>query len=157
TVRWVVDRFIRTLPGGAQVRIDGAGRHRETVNTLGQATTFQYDAGGRLEAIVLPHTGATYDFQYSGAGTSLAAVSPWGPTVGTDRVVTLTRDASRRVLTIRDADTTEVRFEYDGSTARVLKRRDRLGWFTRFTYATGNKLSFSRVPAAVGETIGIAY
>src|SRR5689334_22604130 len=65
--------FIRWLPNGLKVQFDATGRHRFTINRLGDTTEFTYDAqGAPLNIIVPPRTNgvgaASYTFHYGAAG-----------------------------------------------------------------------------------------
>jgi RHS repeat-associated protein len=68
TIRAVNNELMRTLPGGARIYFDMNGRHVRTVNPLGHATRFEYNAASQLSRIVVPASAtdsAAYLFNYS--------------------------------------------------------------------------------------------
>lgn len=128
-------RYVRILPGRAEVRFDTRGRHRETVNALGHVTIFWYDAYDRLRFIYWPVTGHSYDFRYPAPGAPLAEVAAPGPAAGTERVTRVETDALRRVLSITDPDSSVVRFGYaNAGSLTVSRRTDREGAATSYLY-----------------------
>jgi RHS repeat-associated protein len=140
----------RRLPGGAQVWFDNAGRHVRTVNAIGDATHFAYDAAGRLLQIQVPRPDggtASYDFAGRDALDRLHWIAltlngaharvTWLDFFGTDPGVDL----------IHDPDGQHVHFWYTDTQNpyRVTDRRER-GATVQVGYgydATG-KLSWAR-------------
>ncbi|HEU0053993.1 MAG TPA: hypothetical protein VFQ39_12495, partial [Longimicrobium sp.] len=136
-------RYVRILPGRAEVRFDSYGRHRETVSVTGDTTWFTYDSEGRLDLVTWSGAGGNgYDFRYSASGAPLSSVGTWGAATGTERVVAVATDANRRVTAIVDPAQDTVRFGYAaGSTSAVVtSRTDREGHATNFIFDAGNKL-----------------
>jgi RHS repeat-associated protein len=138
--------FERSLAGGAKVAYDARGRHVATRSRIGYETSFGYDAQGRLETVSVPPatSGLSYRFIY-GADGFLQRVE--APGVQGTRDVILTRTGDE--LSIRDPDLTKVVFTYaDGTRRRIVARRDRRGYTTRFEYDDGGKVAASRLDTA---------
>ncbi|MDB4951401.1 MAG: hypothetical protein JWM27_4050, partial [Gemmatimonadetes bacterium] len=111
-------QYVRALPGGARVVMDGAGRHVATVSRLGVKTTFEY-VGDAYEPVRIrtAHTdawdpGLAYDFHYDGAGGRLSRVSAPGVQPGTTRDVGVGMDAQGRVTSLTDPDSSVSHFGY---------------------------------------------
>ncbi|HEU0052430.1 MAG TPA: hypothetical protein VFQ39_04600, partial [Longimicrobium sp.] len=136
-------RYARILPGRGEVRFDNQGRHRETVSPRGDTTYFHYDGEGRLDLVNWSGAGGNgYDFRYAASGAPLSSVATWAASPGSERVVRVQTDASRRVTAIVDPTPDTVTFGYAaGSTSAVVtSRTDRMGATTNFTFDAGNKL-----------------
>lgn len=137
------DGTYRRLAGnGLYVEFDRFGLHQRTVNRLGYATVFTYDASSRLHTIQLPPIQAgggpahTYTFDYDPTSGLLNTVT--APTVdGKTRQVTLARSGTTsRVETITDVlgDST-YRIAFDTQPGLLYAwRSDRRGVRTNFSY-----------------------
>ncbi|HEU0051982.1 MAG TPA: hypothetical protein VFQ39_02350, partial [Longimicrobium sp.] len=151
--RWVTDaagtpvrRWVRVLPGRAEVRFDSAGRHVETVNALGHRTLFVY-SGPRLARIGLPGAaGYSYHFEFANTGGTLSRVL--SPTGTGYRYTMVATDAAGRVGRITDPSGDSVRFGYADATARVRSRTDRRGFTTLYHFDAGARLTTVQVPHA---------
>ncbi|HKP75842.1 MAG TPA: RHS repeat-associated core domain-containing protein [Longimicrobiaceae bacterium] len=159
TLKQVGSLLVRRLPGGTEVRYDAFGYHVQTVNPLGQATSFGWNAARtRLDSIALPVGGYVYRFTYGNdGGTRLSSVSSPGATGVRTTTIATAADGTGRVTQITDPDTKFVVFGYTGTDWRVMKRTDRRNYTTRFIYGEGSKLTGSRLPAAVGDTLATTF
>ena len=159
TLRLVNGLLVRRLPGRTEVRYDSYGYHYQTVDPRGIATTFNWSADrSKLNSITLPVSGYSYSFTYGNdGGTRLSSVTSPGAQGSLTTTVTTASDGTGRVTQITDPDAKSVGFGYTGADWRVMKRTDRRNWTTRFTYGEGSKLTSSRVPVAVGDTIATTF
>ena len=137
TLRRIGATFVRRLPGGTTVVFDtSSGRHTRTINRLSDTTTFGYSSG-RLTSITLPTRGGgqAYNFGYDGNNLLSSVTAPGG------RITTVWVNA-QRTDSIRDPDTTRVRFGYESpASRRIAARTDRRGTVTSYSYDAAKKLS----------------
>jgi RHS repeat-associated protein len=152
-------RYVRTLPGRAEVRFDNLGDHVATVSRLGHVTTFTWQSFAtgkrRLTAITLPSApGApetlTYTFEYQNNATSavprLSRVVAPAP-VGT-RATVVGTDANGRITSITDPGSNPVHFGYSGNSNLIVARTDRRGSTATFTYTRQKVQLVTRVVGA---------
>jgi RHS repeat-associated protein len=149
TLRLVSGEYVRTLPGRAEVRFDGSGRHVRTINKLGHQTTLTW-SGDQLAAITLPH-GLSYTFTYTSCGGQLNGVTAPG-----GRFTSLSTDCPGRLLSVTNPGLPAVSFGYADATSRIASRTDRRGFRTDFRYDAAFRLSAAKrwmtAPAA-GDSI----
>lgn len=154
---------------GIRVVFDDLGNHIQTINRIGETTTFTHSAG-LLQTITLPSgtLARQYQFAYTG-GTLDSVIAPDVP--GGHRVIRLTRNtgavvagsARARILAIRESATDSVRFTFVGGSGngaggyRVLTRADRMGISTTFTYDAANRLASASTPASATQTVTSAF
>jgi RHS repeat-associated protein len=128
--------YKRNLRNGAFVSFDGVMRHIATVNTLGHATRFVWNASvsSQLDSIVLPTPGGAtrraYALVYTG-GMLTAVTAP--PGSNGSRVVTLSRGNAD--LAITDPGLPPIHYLSDAA-GRVVVRQNRLNDGTRYAYDT---------------------
>ena len=159
----------RRSSNGIRVVFDDLGNHVQTINRIGETTTFTY-GGGLLQTITLP-TG-TLARQYQLAYTNGLLDSVTAPDVpGGWRTVRIRRNtgmvvagSSRsRILAIRESATDSVRFTYVGGSGngaggyRVATRADRMGIATTFTYDAANRLASASTPATASQTVTTTF
>jgi RHS repeat-associated protein len=139
--------YTRYLPHAARVIFNSAGQHAQTINRLGQVTSFGY-SGGQLQSITLPVVNGAapiYTFVFNGSQAQVTAP----PVNGQSRITTLLLSGGR-VMTIRDPDYAAPNwpatgFAYDG-TNRIIARTNKLGAATSFGYANpGRRLAADSV------------
>ena len=108
--------YTRRAENGLRIVFDTVGLHRQTINRIGQITTFGYLAGTRkLDTITVAPTsaGLRYLFNYSSNGTLTSITAPGASGV---RTTTITPSAVAGVLArITDPDSSHVDFEYSTS------------------------------------------
>ncbi|HYW12266.1 MAG TPA: RHS repeat-associated core domain-containing protein, partial [Longimicrobium sp.] len=154
--------YVRTLPGGAHVYYDDAGRQTLTENRLGQRTRFTYGSHG-LAGVYVPGAGA------GGPGTgdpawvmnwdagallvrSISATLQGGPT----RTTSLAIDTDRRVTMITDPDGTSVGFGYHGAAPwRIASRRDRRQTESFYGYGAAGKLESARIQMGTAPDLAV--
>jgi RHS repeat-associated protein len=142
--------LFRRLPGRTEVRFDNVGRHIETVNAVGQRTSFVW-SGTNLSRIDLPVSGYSYTFTYgNNSNTRLSSVTSPAPS-GT-RSTSVTTNGTGHITRFTDPDSYWVGFGYGEAGGVMNTRTDRRGWTTRFQLGDGRKLAYSRVPLAAGDT-----
>lgn len=142
--------YTRTLRHGIQVKFDATGRHIQTVNRVGNVTTFTWTGSPlRLTSIQVPPggSGTTYTIAWE-AGTNLidAVTDPAG------RVLNATTTAGNLVQLL-DPDLVAVNFEYDAAR-RLTRRIGRRGYGTVYSNVNGLHATRVRVPLnpAAGDT-----
>jgi YD repeat-containing protein len=131
--------YTRYLPHAGRVVFNASGQHVQTINRLGQATTFAYSSG-QLQSITLPVISGspTYTFTFSSTQAQITA-----PVVnGQSRITTVVLSGGR-VNSIRDPDYQSpswpvTSFTYDG-TNRIIARTNKLGALSRFAYDTASR------------------
>ena len=141
--------YVRKLPGGGRVELNGSGQHVRTIDRLGRVTTFDWQ-NGRLAGITVPTAGGTaapsYQLTYDAAGVlaQVSAVTPGAPA----RTVALGHElGDGRVTYIQDPDAQRVRFAYGGARPRlVTQRTDRRGAALGFTFSPSGRLTAARLP-----------
>jgi RHS repeat-associated protein len=154
-----LDRLTQVTDPGSLVTtlaFDNDGNPNSLTNPAGNATTFTFDAGDRLTASATP-AGRTTSVSYDARGLPLTVTRPssnattfaydaterlssFADTFGT---VSLTRDASGRVLTINEGGMTLTRV-YDAS-----------GHLTSYTDGAGNVVGYQY--DALGRLTQLAY
>ena len=145
--RWVAQsgstelRWVRVLPGRAEVRFDTTGLHVETVNPVGHRTVFHW-SGGWMHRVDLPRAHSFW-FEYNNPGGRLSAVFP--PWVAASRATQVRIGASGEVLRFVEAAGDSVRFGYDGSL-RMHQRTDRRGVAMGWYYDAGSRLAGAWAP-----------
>ncbi len=143
--------YTRTLRHGIQVNFDAAGRHIQTINRVGQTTTFTWSGSPlTLTSIQVPPggTGTTYTLTYDGNGKLDKITDPAG------RVLDATV-VSNRLTQIVDPDTTTfyTSFAYD-AVGRLTGRTNRRGFTTRYGYANGLRVTADSIPL---DTAAVTY
>lgn len=159
TLKLVGSTYTRYLSHGAQVQFNAAGQHVTTVNRLGQATRFTYDASARPDSILLPPSvgGPYYKFVYNASSQKLDSVNAPGPGSGR-RSVRLTVNSDGTVVKIRDplvhsGDTIGVRYTYlANDTNRIATRTSRRGAVTTFGYDVAKHLASSSLALGTGQS-----
>ena len=160
TVRRVGNRFVRFLPHGLKVQFDTVyGCHMETVNRLGQTTTFAYtDANcGRLSTITLAPASANkvYTFSYENVAGNWRLTRVDAPAIsGQARFDSISRNANDQVTRIGDVYGDTLAFGYRASyDARVTKLIDQRGDSLSFTYysTAPSPLVQASIPLAAGS------
>ena len=159
-------RYTRWLPNRVRVVFDSAGRHRYTVNSIGDTTEFRYDASGRLSQVLVPPRPAStvgrdtlrYTFYYSG---SSFVDSVWSPGLAPSgrRLTRATRVTGRvvqgasgaRLLSLTDPDGSVIRFHYANERSGqgdywVTSRVGRIKDSTVYGYGAGQVLASSSTP-----------
>ncbi|MFL5496857.1 MAG: RHS repeat-associated core domain-containing protein, partial [Gemmatimonadales bacterium] len=135
--------YTRTLRHGVRVTFDAQGRHLQTISRTGQATTFGYDANGRLSTITVPPggTGTVYTVTYDATTGLLDRLTDPG-----GRVLNATVNGTSRVLaSLLDPDNVTTAFAYNVS-GRMLGRTGRRGFTTAYSYGQGLRLTRVAVP-----------
>ena len=140
--------YTRTLRHGVKVVFDNAGRHLQTINRVGQVTTFTWSGSPlRLTSIQVPPggTGTTYTLTYTtDASRQLDKITdPAG------RILDVTI-ASNRLTQIIDPDGSpySTSFAYDAA-GRLVGRTNRAGFTNRFAYGNGLRLTADSVRVAI--------
>jgi len=136
----VAATYTRRLRHGVRVVYDNAGHHIQTINRVGQVTTFTWSGSPlRLTSIQVPPggTGTTYTLTYTTDGSrQLQKITdPAG------RILNVTI-ASNRLTQIIDPDTSaySTSFGYDAA-GRLISRTNRRGFTTTYTYANGLRVT----------------
>lgn len=158
--------YADTLRYKIVVQYNSAGRHVRTTSRTGQRTAF-YWTSSRLDSISVPPgsgAGTVYHFTYDGNGFLDKITDPPGRVL--DATVT-----NKRLVSLRDPDSTLVAFVYDNS-GRMVGRTTRRGFTTRYAYASnGARLAIDsiRIDTAGGasayavgrlqawDTLGVNY
>jgi len=155
TLKFDGTNYARIAPHGVRVKFDAQGRHVQTVNRLGQVTSFGYDGCGRLSTITLPPAAAArvYQFSYASAtdcATRLASVA--APPAGPQSRITTITPVGGRISTIRDPDNTTVIFGYSIiDTSVIASRTDRRGVVTSFGFDPAKKVAQALLVPGSGE------
>lgn len=150
--------YVRYLRNNLRVKFDAAtGRHIQTVNRLGHATVFGYDACGRLNVVKLPPDTISRVYQLAYSSTPpdctgrLATVT--APPVGATSRITTVTITSGRVSMIRDPDNYTVSFGYQSGSNRVTSRTDRRNKVTTYSYDVGQRVAGFRLPVWTGDVV----
>jgi RHS repeat-associated protein len=133
--------YTRTLRHGIQVKFDAQGRHIQTINRVGQVSTFTWTGTPtRLTSIQVPPGGsaATYTLAYDANNKLDRITDPTG------RVLEATV-ASNLLTSLIDPDTYGPVFAYDAA-GRMTSRTTRRGFATKFAYAKGLRVTQLKVP-----------
>ena len=130
--------YTRTLRHGIRVVFDTTRHHIQTINRVGQVTTFTWSGSPlRLTSIQVPPggTGTTYTLTYTtDASRQLDKITdPAG------RVLDVTI-ASNRLTQIADPDSIATAFAYDAA-GRLISRTNRRGFTTKYAYANGLRVT----------------
>jgi RHS repeat-associated protein len=135
-------RYVRTLPGKAEVHFDAFGRHVRTTNVMGHWTDFEWHPtlATQLVRIHMPraanfNTGYSYLFEYNNTGGKLSRVVP----PGIPRAVTVGM-SSGRITTLSGPDAYGVGFGYAGTSTVPESRTDRRLVVTTFAFDEGRRL-----------------
>lgn len=175
--RWVADRwdrpdtlryeasalrYVRVLPGKAEVHFDVYGRHVRTVNALGHWSDFEWNpaVSGQLLRLHLPrtasfNTGYHYLFEYNNTGGRLSRVVP----PGLPRPVTVGM-SSGRITSISGPDAYAVGFGYAGTSNVPQSRTNRRQVTTTFAFDAGQRLESvtnTAGTAATGDDVTIRF
>ncbi len=133
--------YTRTLRHGIKVKFNASGRHIQTVNRVGQATTFTWSANNdTLKSITVPPggTGTTYTLAYA-SGKLDKITDPAGRIL--DATITSNRLAQ---LVDPDGSAQHTDFAYD-AVGRMLGRTSRRGFATRYAYVNGLRVTADSV------------
>ena len=129
--------YTREAGNGLRIIFDTVGLHRQTINRLGQATTFGYVTGTRkLDTITVAPTtaGVRYIFNYSGNGTLASVTSPGAS--GLRTTIITPGSVAGVIARITDPDGSHVDYEYSaasGGGQLMSACADRRGARTTFT------------------------
>jgi len=132
--------YTRYLPHAGRVVFNSSGQHVQTINRLGQTTTFGY-SNGQLQSITLPvisGSSPTYTFTFNGTQAQITAP----PVNGQSRITTVVLSGGR-ATSIRDPDYQSpswpaTSFAY-GATNRIIARTNKLGAVSLFAYDTASR------------------
>ena len=122
---------------------NAAGQVLTRSNALNETTTFAYDAGGLLAAVIGPVAGATTTYTYDGYGRIRTATGPDGFTVTHDY------DPLDRLGRTTFPDGTYDETVYGGLDA--IGRRDRMGRWTHYMFDALRRATSTRDP--LGRTV----
>jgi YD repeat-containing protein len=141
--------YTRTLRHGIKVVFDAQGRHIKTTGSTGQSTVFTWSGDTPTTVKVPPNgqSGTTYTLAYA-SGKLDKITDPAG------RILNVTVNASSRLTSIVDPDTSvATQFGYDAA-GRMTSRTTRRGYVTSYTYANSLRLTKAIVQrlAAVWDT-----
>jgi RHS repeat-associated protein len=144
--------YTRTLRHGIKVQFNSAGRHTATINRTTQQTTFTWDSvGTRLVNITVPPagaTGTTYTLAWDANRNLDYIMDPAG------RKLDATFAANDgRLTSLLDPDGKATVFGWDADR-RMVSRKGRRGFTTRFVYAQGLAYGsrITKVTVPVGRT-----
>jgi RHS repeat-associated protein len=144
------ETLIGAPEGTEAYRFDGYGRHRETVDTLMGLVlrSFEYDASGRLRAIVEQH-GQRTEIERSADGAPTAIVGPYGHTTR------LSVDSAGLLASLKRPNGEETRFSFaPGGLLTELERPGSGGpEKTTFEYDADGRLVRDVSPSGVAQTI----
>jgi RHS repeat-associated protein len=149
--------FERRMPASAKVRFDSAtGRHIQTVGRLGDTTYFRYHSSGRLLSIRVPKWPAdsTYRFRYDGNQKLDSILAPG--LSGSVRAINATvTSGDLTAITDPDGATVNLLYGTSGLAHRVIRRLNRLGDSTFYSWDAGNRLETARQPISVNLSAAI--
>ena len=144
--------YTRTLRHGVQVKYDAAGRHIETIDRTGQKTTFTWYGSPNIRLRSIERapdnvSGNTDTLTYQQGDDKIHKITD---PAGRELTATI---SSGKLTRLTDPDGEYVDFTYAGDY-RVLTRRTRRGFKTRFAWASGGMLWSVFVPLipSAGDT-----
>ena len=137
----LADGYRRLWPNQSEDRFDSAGRLTSSTDRNGNATQYQYDAGGQLVKIIDP-VGLETTLLYS-AGNLTQIVDPAG------RTTRFTYDAVGNLVEILNPDQSLRRFSYDEHHRMIRHVDERLG-LSDVLYGPGGRASGEIIPAYGG-------
>ncbi len=129
----------RRLLDGTEQHFDVEGRQTAVVDRNGNATTYAYDAAGRLASLTYPGQ-ATFTVSYDAAGR-LA-----GLTDAAGRTTEFQVDAAGDLRLVRNPDTTTRAFTYDADH-RLTSQTDERAFTTAYHYDAFGRLQEAVLPA----------
>jgi RHS repeat-associated protein len=116
----------------------GSGQIAAATNPRNDTTTFGYNVSNQLTSVTGPVSGATVSFTYDGYGRIRTSTDPDGYTVTTDY------DAFDRPIQVTYPDGTTEQLQY--RFLELVRRKDRLGRWTSFTYDAARRQTSVRDP-----------
>ena len=134
-------QYTRTLRHGVQVKFDAQGRHIQTVNRVGQTSTFTWSgAPARLISVQVPPggSGTTYTLAYDGSGKLDGISDPVARALNATVV-------TGQLTSLVDPDLYSTSFGYDAA-GRMTSRTTRRGFATKFVYAKSLRVTQVKVP-----------